>query len=228
MSRRLVWWGWDVSFEIFFELLSPRFPTPDFLYSFIFRFSDMHYLLDLICLWVLSVMYCFIVLYLADIWLTQYLIVYDYFFILVRCIQYLDNTSFYWIFTFIDLFWYGDHSDRVTSDLVSISVIKSIYVLFCTIGGKLMGISESCRPLLFIYHFLFCLFCIVLCWICYVILCFLFFVMSSWFYFYIFGSVENLALSELWVILKYNYFTEGNILFQYMSFFHQNKHSYSY
>ena len=45
-----------------------------------------------------------------------------------------------------DFFWYGDHSDRVTSDLVSISVIKSIYVLLCTIGGKSMGISESCRP----------------------------------------------------------------------------------
>ena len=44
--------------------------------------------------------------------------------------------------------WYGDQSDRVTSDLVSISVIKSIYVLFCTIGGKSMGTLESCRPLI--------------------------------------------------------------------------------
>lgn len=43
--------------------------------------------------------------------------------------------------------WYGDHSDRVTSELVSISVIKSIHVLFGTIDGKSMGISESCRPL---------------------------------------------------------------------------------
>ena len=55
---------------------------------------------------------------------------------------YLD----FYVYRFI--YWYGDHSDRVTSDLVSISVIKSIYVLFCTIGGKLMGISESCRPLI--------------------------------------------------------------------------------
>ena len=71
-----------------------------------------------------------------------------YFFILVRCIQYLVIISFFfWILRYFDLFWYGGHSDRVTSDLVSISVIKSIYVLFCTIGGKSMGISESCRPL---------------------------------------------------------------------------------
>ena len=47
-------------------------------------------------------------------------------------------------------FWYGDHSDRVTSDLVSISVIKSIHVLFGTIDGKSMGISESCRPFKYI------------------------------------------------------------------------------
>ena len=88
----------------------------------------------------------------------------NYFFILVRCIQYLDFI-FHWIFTFIDLFWYGDQSDRVTSDLVSISVIKSIYVLSCTIGGKLMGISESCRPLIIHLPSLFVLFfcCVVLC-----------------------------------------------------------------
>lgn len=43
-------------------------------------------------------------------------------------------------------FGYGDHSGRVTSDLVSISVIKSTYVLIGTISGKLMGRLESCRP----------------------------------------------------------------------------------
>ena len=74
-----------------------------------------------------------------------------FFFILVRCIQYFLDfvlvfcTGFYVYYRFI--FWYGGHSDRVTSDLVSISVIKSIHVLFCTIDGKSMGISESCRPL---------------------------------------------------------------------------------
>ena len=84
-------------------------------------------------------------------------------FILVRCIQYLDFIFLldFYVNRFI---WYGDHSDRVTSDLVSISVIKSIYVLFCTIGGKLMGISESCRP--FIIHLpsvflaFFCIVCV--------------------------------------------------------------------
>ena len=83
----------------------------------------------------------------------------------------LDNT-------FIDLFWYGDQSDRVTSDLVSISVIKSIYVLSCTIGGKLMGISESCRPLIIHLPSLFVLF--LLCFFVLNLLCIvLFFVMSS-------------------------------------------------
>ena len=107
----------------------------------------------------------------------------DFFFILVRCIQYLDNTSFYWIFTFIDLFWYGDHSDRVTSDLVSISVIKSIYVLFCTIDGKSMGISESCRPFNLIIST--SCFVAVLCGIYYVVFLVLVFVVSLRFSFYI-------------------------------------------
>ena len=51
---------------------------------------------------------------------------------------------------------YGDHSGRVTSDLVSISVIKSTYVLIGTISGKLMGRLESCQPLnnLFLKTFL--------------------------------------------------------------------------
>ena len=71
---------------------------------------------------------------------------------------YLD----FYVYRFI--YWYGDHSDRVTSDLVSISVIKSIYVLFCTIGGKLMGISESCRPFNNFNYF-----CIILFGIYYVV-----------------------------------------------------------
>lgn len=51
------------------------------------------------------------------------------------------------IFFLHQSFGYGDQSDRVTSDLVSISVIKSIYVLVGTISGKLMGRLESCQPL---------------------------------------------------------------------------------
>ena len=35
------------------------------------------------------------------------------------------------------------------------------------------------------------------------------------------GSVENLALSKVWVILKYSLPTEGNILFQHYLFFIQ-------
>ena len=65
-------------------------------------------------------------------------------FILVRCIQYLDFLSGFLLDFYVNRFiWYGGQSDRVTSDLVSISVIKSIYVLFCTIGGKAIGIRLS-------------------------------------------------------------------------------------
>lgn len=104
-----------------------------------------------------------------DWWLAYGFLFLDYFFILVRCIQYLDfifQLDFY-VYRFI--YWYGDHSDRVTSDLVSISVIKSIYVLFCTIGGKLMGISESCRP--FIIHLPCVLFVLFLIWFVLNLLC---------------------------------------------------------
>ena len=52
------------------------------------------------------------------------------------------------VFVLDDLIWYGDHSGRVTSDLVPISVIKSTYVLFGTVDGISMGILESCRPLI--------------------------------------------------------------------------------
>ena len=80
------------------------------------------------------------------------------------------------------IFWYGDHSDRVTSDLVSISVIKSIYVLFCTIDGKSMGISESCRPFNLIIST--SCFVTVLCGIYYVVFLVLVFVVSLRFSFF--------------------------------------------
>ena len=88
------------------------------------------------------------------------------------------------------VYWYGDHSDRATSDLVSISVIKSIYVLFCTIDGKFMGISESCRPFINLQLYWLVLYSFI--WIYYVV--FLFFVVSSWFLFCIFYLLSYFLL----------------------------------